>query len=350
MKTLNYIPSAYILTRKEALLPEDSRSPLSAQVLAAFTGQTEGPAEEKETALEAARKAVTAAAQPAAHGAQAPAAPAAPAASIYRPSLQRSLLRKSLQKINDDLVRHDLEVLSGKIDTPQAKLLAAYTSTTACRLEFLKAFCFEAIQGFKHAPHIMRHRVKQAYKKVMDDVRRYDGFTVRLYRESVDYYDELTDHFNASLRNLLDIVRLDTYFLLKEALPHLQRKPTPDQLHLLADLFLARTLMDLTFTRAEEEVEEIHRLEGVEVGFMLSFYPVRLHKDFAALYAHTAAALAGDVATVPLLEGGAHQKLEDDLHLLLEKLVGLSFGMRMVNEVKEAHDRALAAAAGEQDE
>ena len=358
MKTLNYIPSAFALTRKEALLPEDSRSPLSAQVLAAFTGQTEGPAEEKEAdlaeemgaALDARTSATSAAqlaaAQTAAHGAQ----PYAPASSIYRPSHQRSLLRKSLQKINDDLVRHDLEILNGKIDTPQAKLLAAYTSTTACRLEFMKAFCFEAIQGFKHAPHIMRHRVKQAYKKVMDDVRRYDGFTVRLYRESVDYYDELTDHFNASLRNLLDIVRLDTYFLLKEALPHLQRRPTPDQLHLLADLFLARTLMDLTFTRAEEEVEEIHRLEGVEVGFMLSFYPVRLHKDFAALYAHTADALAGDVAAVPLLEGSAHQKLEDDLHLLLEKLVGLSFGMRMVNEVKEAHDRALAAAAQQQDE
>lgn len=323
--------------------------PIAAKVLSAFTGQTEEAAEEMEAALAAARKQATAAhgAQAAAHGAQ----PSAPAASVYRPSLQRSLLRKALVKINDDLVRHDLEVLNGKLDTPQAKLLAAYTSTTACRLEFLKAFCFEAIQGFKHAPHIMRHRVKQAYKKVMDDVRRYDGFTVRLYRESVDYYDELTDHFNASLRNLLDIVRLDTYFLMKEALPHLQRRPTPDQLHLLADLFLARSLMDLVFTRAEEEVEEIHRLEGVEVGFMLSFYPVRLHKDFAALYAHTADALAGDVSAVPLMEGGAHQKLEDDLHLLLEKLVGLSFGMRMVNEVKEAHDRALAAAAaGEQDE
>ena len=180
MKTLNYIPSAFVLTRKEALLPEDSRSPLSAQVLAAFTGQTEGNAEEKEAdlaeemgaALDARTSATSAAqlaaAQTAAHGAQ----PYAPAASIYRPSLQRSLLRKSLQKINDDLVRHDLEILNGKIDTPQAKLLAAYTPTTACRLEFLKEFCFEAIQGFKHAPHIMRQHVKQAYKKAKEDVSR----------------------------------------------------------------------------------------------------------------------------------------------------------------------------------
>ena len=85
MKTLNYIPSAFALTRKEALLPEDSRSPLSAQVLAAFTGQTEGPAEEKEADLavlaaeaSAASAAQLAAAQTAAHGAQ----PYAPAASI----------------------------------------------------------------------------------------------------------------------------------------------------------------------------------------------------------------------------------------------------------------------------
>ena len=105
MKTLNYIPSSFVLTRKEALLPEDSRSPLSAQVLAAFTGQTEVPAEEKEAdpaeemeaALDArtsaASSAQLAAAQTAAHGAQ----PYAPAASIYRPSFQRSLIRKSIQ-------------------------------------------------------------------------------------------------------------------------------------------------------------------------------------------------------------------------------------------------------------
>lgn len=263
--------------------------------------------------------------------------PAAPAP--FRPSAPRTpLLCTALQKAEAARTRPSDEIMQGRMGTTQAKLLAAYTSCTACRLEFIKAFCFEAIQGYKHARHILRHGVKQAYKKVMEDIRRYDVFTARLYRESVDYFDDLTEHYNAELSNLLSLARLHAYLLLKQALPHMQRRPTLDQLHLLADLFLARTLMDLTFTRAEEEAGEMFRTEGVDVSFMFNFYPVRLHKDLAELYARTSDALAGDVQGVPLLEGSEREELENVMQLLLRKLMSLTFSTRMVNDLTEARN------------
>ena len=270
-------------------------------------------------------RSTTAAMQPAAMQ------PAAP----FRPSLRTPLLLTALSKAEAARTRPSDEIMQGRMGTTQAKLLAAYTSCTACRLEFIKAFCFEAIQGYKHARHILRHGVKQAYKKVMEDIRRYDVFTARLYRESVDYFDDLTEHYNAELSNLLSLARLHAYLLLKQALPHMQRRPTLDQLHLLADLFLARTLMDLTFTRAEEEAGEMFRTEGVDVSFMFNFYPVRLHKDLAELYARTSDALAGDVSGVPLLEGSEREELENVMQLLLRKLMSLSFSTRMVNDLTE---------------
>lgn len=263
--------------------------------------------------------------------------PAAPAP--FRPSAPRTpLLCTALMKAEAARTRPSDEIMQGRMGTTQAKLLAAYTSCTACRLEFIKAFCFEAIQGYKHARHILRHGVKQAYKKVMEDIRRYDVFTARLYRESVDYFDDLTEHYNAELSNLLSLARLHAYLLLKQALPHMQRRPTLDQLHLLADLFLARTLMDLTFTRAEEEAGEMFRTEGVDVSFMFNFYPVRLHKDLAELYARTSDALAGDVQGVPLLEGSEREELENVMQLLLRKLMSLTFSTRMVNDLTEARN------------
>lgn len=261
-----------------------------------------------------------------------------PAPAPFRPALRTPLLLTALQKAEAARTRPSDEIMQGRMGTTQAKLLAAYTSCTACRLEFIKAFCFEAIQGYKHARHILRHGVKQAYKKVMEDIRRYDVFTARLYRESVDYFDDLTEHYNAELRELLSLARLHAYLLLKQALPHMQRRPTLDQLHLLADLFLARTLMDITFTRAEEEAAEMFSTEGVDVSFMFNFYPVRLHKDLAELYARTSDALAGDVSGVPLLEGSEREELENVMQLLLRKLMSLSFSTRMVNDLTEARN------------
>lgn len=270
---------------------------------------------------------------------------AATAPAPFRPSAPRTpLLLTALQKAEAARTRPSDEIMQGRMGTTQAKLLAAYTSCTACRLEFIKAFCFDAIQGYKHARHILRHGVKQAYKKVMEDIRRYDVFTARLYRESVDYFDDLTEHYNAELSNLLSLARLHAYLLLKQALPHMQRRPTLDQLHLLADLFLARTLMDLTFTRAEEEAGEMFRTEGVDVSFMFNFYPVRLHKDLAELYARTSDALAGDVSGVPLLEGSEREELENVMQLLLRKLMSLTFSTRMVNDLTEARN----ASSGEE--
>ena len=261
-----------------------------------------------------------------------------PAPAPFRPALRTPLLLTALSKAEAARTRPSDEIMQGRMGTTQAKLLAAYTSCTACRLEFIKAFSFDAIQGYKHARHILRHGVKQAYKKVMEDIRRYDVFTARLYRESVDYFDDLTEHYNAELRELLSLARLHTYLLLKQALPNMQRRPTPDQLHLLADLFLARTLMDLTFTRAEEEAAEMFRTEGVDVSFMFNFYLVRLHKDLAELYARTSDALAGDVSGVPLLEGSEREELENVMQLLLRKLMSLSFSTRMVNDLTEARN------------
>ena len=256
-----------------------------------------------------------------------------PSANPFRPTWSHSLLYKSLLTMNDNFARHEEEVMQGNINSREARSIASYISLVACRLEFIKALSFEAIQGFKHAPHIMRHDVKRAYRKVMDDIRRYDGFTVSIFRESVDYYDQLTDHFNATLRNITDIIRMDIYLLFKEAAELTGRTPTPGQLHLLADLFLARSLMDVLFPYAEKECEDLLRQKGVSVDFMLDYYPVRLHSHPAELYRLTADRLAGDLSTEKLIAGPAHDKAETDITLLINKLTDLRFGDRMVEEI-----------------
>ena len=251
-----------------------------------------------------------------------------------QPFGRTSLLAKSLRIMKEKLEETEASISDIDDNSQRATQLRVLLSLTLYRCEAAKMLVHEEMQGFHRARHLLRFGLKQSYRRVMEEVRRYDRGTATMFRQSTDFYDDVTASYLRALRPDLEAVKADLFELLRGMVSERGSEASEEAVRLCAGLYLCKVVLESVRLRMETE-REAYLKQSIDISCTFALFPHVLEKQLSTLYERLTLEVFGHVRE-PLKQGEDGETTDLRIHLI--NLLSRLFSQKLAREVMELHN------------